>query len=71
MNTFVSDLHGHQAWADARHWRAFEAHAPALEDVKILGRPHHIHLVQHPLTDLIVWYWKGRPAARWPGPETP
>ena len=156
----LSDLYAHQAWADARHWRALEAHPAALEDRALSARLHHIHVVQHlflavvsgapvvptnvedfstaaalkdygrrhheeaasivpaldqqrlkelvsipwfkdpplrisveealmqaamhsqyhrgqnatrlrelggepPLTDLIVWYWKGRPAARW------
>jgi uncharacterized damage-inducible protein DinB len=43
----LSDLYAHQAWADARQWRAFEAHPSALEDRKLVERLHHIHLVQH------------------------
>jgi uncharacterized damage-inducible protein DinB len=46
MNEMLTDLYGHQAWADAEHWRAFEAHPPALEDAKLRERLHHIHLVQ-------------------------
>jgi uncharacterized damage-inducible protein DinB len=42
----LSDLYGHQAWADAEHWRAFEAHPAALADEPIRVRLHHIHLVQ-------------------------
>lgn len=43
----LNDLYGHQAWADATHWRALGAHPPALEDAKVRERLHHIHLVQH------------------------
>ena len=46
MNAMLRDLGGHQAWADAEHWRAFEAHPPALEDAAIRERLHHIYLVQ-------------------------
>ena len=46
MNTLLHDLYGHQAWADAEHWRALEAHPRALEDKAIRKRLHHIHLTQ-------------------------
>jgi uncharacterized damage-inducible protein DinB len=47
MNPLLRDLYGHQEWADAEHWRAIEAHPPALADPAIRDRLHHIHLVQH------------------------
>jgi uncharacterized damage-inducible protein DinB len=47
MNTYLDELYAHQEWADAEHWRAFEAHAPALADKAIQERLLHIHLVQH------------------------
>ena len=46
MLPFIRDLYGHQAWADAEHWRAIDAHAPALADPALRQRLHHIHLVQ-------------------------
>ncbi|MGA9362746.1 MAG: hypothetical protein WBW16_00070 [Bacteroidota bacterium] len=30
MNDLLLDLYAHQAWADAEHWRAFEAKPGAL-----------------------------------------
>lgn len=47
MNTYLHELYGHQEWADAEHWRAFESHPAALTDKAIRERVHHIHLVQH------------------------
>jgi uncharacterized damage-inducible protein DinB len=47
MSSYLDELYAHQEWADAEHWRAFEAHPPALEDKAIRERLHHIHLVQH------------------------
>jgi len=47
MPTYLDELYAHQEWADAEHWRALEAHAPALEDKAIRERLLHIHLVQH------------------------
>jgi uncharacterized damage-inducible protein DinB len=47
MNDLLRDLYGHQAWADAEHWRALEAHPHALEDPAIRNRLHHYHLTQH------------------------
>jgi uncharacterized damage-inducible protein DinB len=47
MASYLDELYAHQEWADAEHWRAFEAHAPALEDKAIRERLLHIHLVQH------------------------
>jgi uncharacterized damage-inducible protein DinB len=44
---YLDELYAHQEWADAQHWRAFEAHPGALDDQAIRNRLHHIHLVQH------------------------
>jgi uncharacterized damage-inducible protein DinB len=46
MSIYLDELYGHQAWADAEHWRAFEAHPPALADRAIRERLFHIHQVQ-------------------------
>jgi uncharacterized damage-inducible protein DinB len=46
MHRLLSDLYGHQSWADAEHWRAIGASQRAREDRAILDRLHHIHLVQ-------------------------
>ena len=46
MTTLLADLYGHQAWADAQHWRAIGAHQPARDDPAIRVRLHHIHIVQ-------------------------
>jgi uncharacterized damage-inducible protein DinB len=46
MSSYLNELYAHQEWADSQHWRAFEAHAPALADLAIGERLHHIHLVQ-------------------------
>ena len=47
MNSYLDELYAHQEWADAEHWRAFEAHPAALADKAIRERLLHIHLVQH------------------------
>jgi len=47
MTSYLDELYAHQEWADAEHWRAFEAHPAALADKAILERLLHIHLVQH------------------------
>ena len=47
MSSYLDELYAHQEWADAEHWRAFEAHPPAFADNVIRERLHHIHLVQH------------------------
>jgi uncharacterized damage-inducible protein DinB len=47
MNSFLTELYAHQEWADAEHWRAFEAHPPALADKAIRERLLHIHQVQY------------------------
>lgn len=47
MDRLLTDLCLHQAWADAEQWRAIEAHPPALADIVLRDRSHHIHLVQH------------------------
>jgi uncharacterized damage-inducible protein DinB len=47
MNSYLDELFAHQEWADAEHWRAFEAHSTALTDKALFERLHHIHLVQH------------------------
>ncbi len=46
MPSYVDELYAHQEWADAEHWRAFEAHPAALADPALRERLHHIHLVQ-------------------------
>ena len=46
MLSYLDELYGHQEWADAEHWCALEAHAPALADKAIRERLHHIHMVQ-------------------------
>jgi uncharacterized damage-inducible protein DinB len=46
MDTLLLDLYGHQAWADAEHWRAIGAHRGARDDKAIRDRLHHIALVQ-------------------------
>jgi uncharacterized damage-inducible protein DinB len=47
VDSYLDELYAHQEWADAEHWRAFEAHPPALADKAIRERLLHIHLVQH------------------------
>jgi uncharacterized damage-inducible protein DinB len=47
MNRLLSDLFAHQSWADAEHWRAFEAAPHVFEDAALFNRLYHIHLVQH------------------------
>src|SRR5512145_2449730 len=47
MDPLLTDLCGHNAWADAAHWRSLEACPAACDDPKILERLFHIHLVQH------------------------
>lgn len=47
MSSYIEELLAHQEWADAEHWRAFEAHGGALNDKAIRERTFHIHLVQH------------------------
>ena len=47
MDSYLVELYGHQEWADAEHWRAFESHPAALQDKAIRERLLHIHLVQH------------------------
>jgi uncharacterized damage-inducible protein DinB len=46
MDSYLEELYAHQEWADAEHWRAFEAYPAALADRAIRERLHHIHLVQ-------------------------
>jgi uncharacterized damage-inducible protein DinB len=46
VNSYLDELYLHPEWADAEHWRAFEAHPAALSDKPIRERLHHIHLVQ-------------------------
>lgn len=47
MDSYLTELYGHQEWADAEQWRAFESHPAALQDKAIRERLLHIHLVQH------------------------
>jgi len=50
MDSLLRDLCDHQAWADAEHWRAFEACPPARDDQAVRSRLHHLHLVQRAFT---------------------
>ena len=50
MDSLLRDLYGHQTWADAEHWRAFEACPAARDDQAIRNRLHHLHLVQRAFT---------------------
>jgi len=47
VSSYLDELYAHQDWADAEHWRAFEAHPAALADKAIRERLLHIHMVQH------------------------
>ena len=47
----LRDLWAHHAWADAEHWRAFEAFPAAFEDAALFERLHHLHLTQS------AWAW--------------
>jgi len=47
----LRDMWAHHAWADAEHWRAFEAFPTALEDAALFERLHHLHLTQS------AWVW--------------
>jgi uncharacterized damage-inducible protein DinB len=47
MTSYLDELYAHQEWADAEHWRAFEAHPAALADKAIRERLLHIHQVQY------------------------
>jgi hypothetical protein len=42
MNPLLRDFCQHQAWADAEHWRAIEAHPAAAQDAAIKNRLHHV-----------------------------
>jgi uncharacterized damage-inducible protein DinB len=46
LNSYLHELYAHQEWADAEHWRAFEAHPVSLDDKAIRERLLHIHMVQ-------------------------
>ena len=59
MNSTLRDLIDHQLWADAQHWEAIEAHAPAAADTAILERLHHLHLAQR----AFVWVVSDRSTA--------
>ncbi len=52
MREWLRDLYSHQAWADAEHWRAFDAHQAALADGVLRQRQHHVHLVQRAFLSL-------------------
>jgi uncharacterized damage-inducible protein DinB len=47
VSSYLDELYAHQEWADAEHWRAFEAHPAALADQAIRERLLHIHQVQY------------------------
>ena len=46
MNELLLDLYGHQAWADAEHWHAFELYREAFSDSQIWRRLNHLHQAQ-------------------------
>lgn len=46
MSQLLIELYQHQAWADAEHWKVFDAHPNALEDEIIRKRIHHIYQAQ-------------------------
>jgi uncharacterized damage-inducible protein DinB len=46
MNQIITDLFGHQAWADAEILRAIGGHSVAKEDKIIRKRLNHIHQAQ-------------------------
>ncbi len=46
MTSYLDELYAHQEWADAEHWRGFEAYPTSLEDKAIRERLLHIHQVQ-------------------------
>jgi uncharacterized damage-inducible protein DinB len=47
VSSYLDELYAHQEWADAEHWRAFEAYPAALADKAICERLLHIHQVQY------------------------
>ncbi len=47
----LRDIWSHHAWADAEHWRAFEAFPIVFQDSALFSRLHHLHLTQH------AWVW--------------
>jgi uncharacterized damage-inducible protein DinB len=49
--SLLRDMWLHHAWADAEHWRAFEAFPAALQDPTLFERLHHVHLTQS------AWAW--------------
>ncbi len=55
VNSYLDEIYAHQEWADAEHWRAFEAHPAALDDKAIRERLLHIHLVQHGFLWVTAW----------------
>jgi uncharacterized damage-inducible protein DinB len=46
MKEYLKDLYRHQEWADAEHWKAFEALPASFDDPALSKRLRHIHLVQ-------------------------
>ena len=54
MISLISDLFGHEAWADAEHWRAINALPAAGEDRELCDRLHHLHLVQRGYLKLLL-----------------
>jgi uncharacterized damage-inducible protein DinB len=59
VNVYLDELYAHQEWADAEHWRAFEAHPPALADPALCDRLVHIHQVQY----AFLWMVGPRPSS--------
>ena len=53
MKETLLELYGHQAWADAEHWRALSSHPPSLSDGAIRERLHHLHIVQRAFLSIV------------------
>jgi uncharacterized damage-inducible protein DinB len=53
MRGLLLELYGHQAWADAEHWRALEAQPGALQDSAIRNRLYHYHLTQRAFLSIV------------------
>ncbi len=57
VDDLLSDLFGHQQWADSVHWKTLAAHSSALEDEAVRKRLHHLHSVQRSFLEV----WRGAP----------
>lgn len=53
MKETLLELYGHQAWADAEHWKAFKSYPSALREGAIRERLCHIHIVQRAFLSIV------------------